>query len=498
MLYTAGVAFPRVFSTSWATPRLRIPYGVQSGEVTPGGAVVWAASDRPARMVVEWSTTDRFRDVQRIVGPWATPDSGFTAKVWIPDLPPGSDIFYRVFFEDPSDPAARSEPMMGHLRTPPQDTRTVRFLWSGDTAGQGWGVNPEWGGMRIYETMRRLQPDFFVHCGDMIYADNPLLPAVALPDGSVWRNVVTPEKAKVAETLEEFRGNYRYNLLDANVRRFHAEVPVYVLWDDHEVTNNWYWERVLHEDARYTVKDVRTLAVRAKRAMWEFTPLRGPRVYRKISYGPHLDLFLLDMRTYRGPNGENRQLVLEPGARILGSEQVRWLKRELLRSRATWKVIAADMPLGLIVYHDAGRRWGSEAVAQGSGPPMGRELEIAEVLAFLKQHGIQNTVWITADVHYCATHHYHPDRAQFRDFLPFYEFVSGPLHAGGFGPNALDDTFGPAVVFQKHPPTPNTPPTAGYLFFGEAVIDGRSGVLTVRHRDVSGAVLHELMLEPRR
>ena len=59
----------------------------------------------------------------------------------------------------------------------------------------------------------------------------------------MWRNLVTEEKSKVAETLDEFRGNYRYNLLDEHVRRFNAEVPQYVQWDDHEVTNNWFHER---------------------------------------------------------------------------------------------------------------------------------------------------------------------------------------------------------------------------------------------------------------
>ena len=35
-----------------------MPYGVQSGEVGPHEAVVWSATDRPARMLVEWATTD--------------------------------------------------------------------------------------------------------------------------------------------------------------------------------------------------------------------------------------------------------------------------------------------------------------------------------------------------------------------------------------------------------------------------------------------------------
>jgi alkaline phosphatase D len=97
-------------------------------------------------------------------------------------------------------------------------------------------------------------------------------------------------------------------------------------------------------------------------------------------------------------------------------------------------------------------------------------------------------VWITADVHYCATHRYEPARAQFTEFTPFYEFVSGPLHAGGFGPNALDDTFDPRVVFARHPVRVNAPPTEGGLYFGHVAIDGRTGVMTVSHHDLTGTV----------
>jgi alkaline phosphatase D len=480
-----------------------IPFGVQSGDVTPDGAVIWSATDRPARLIVEYATGEGFGDVRRVVGPAALPETGSTAQAVLTGLPAGQDIFYRVSFQDLGDLKSVSLPVTGRFKTPPADGRDVTFVWSGDTAGQGWGINLEWGGMKIYETMRRLEPDFFVHSGDMIYADGPIQAEVALAGGGTWRNVVTPEKSKVAETLAEFRGSYRYNLMDEPLRRFNAAVAQYVQWDDHEVTNNWFHARIL-EDSRYTEKRVALLAARAKRAMFEYTPLRpnaveSERVYRLIPRGPMLDLFMLDMRSYRGPNSENRQTQLTDEARILGAEQVQWLKQRLLASRATWKVIAADMPLGLVVYHDAAKKWGSEAVAQGDGPALGRELEIAEILRFIKQNDVRNVVWITADVHYCATHLYDPARAQFTDFNPFYEFVSGPLHAGGFGPNELDNTFGPQVVFTRNPGgRVNTPPTENGLYFGHVKIDGRTRAMTVTHHDVTGAVLDRRELPPQR
>jgi alkaline phosphatase D len=58
---------------------------------------------------------------------------------------------------------------------------------------------------------------------------------------------------------------------------------------------------------------------------------------------------MLDERSYRGPNSPNRQAVLDADAAFLGASQLAWLKRALLASTATWKVIASDMPISLVV-----------------------------------------------------------------------------------------------------------------------------------------------------
>ena len=141
---------------------------------------------------------------------------------------------------------------------------------------------------------------------------------------------------------------------------------------------------------------------------------------------------------------------------------------------------------------------GSEAFAQGDGPPRGRELEIADLLRFIKASGVVNTVWLTADVHYAAAHYYNPDKAQFQDFEPFWEFVSGPLHAGTYGPNELDNTFGPEVKFIKAPglDKQNLPPSAGMQFFGHVKIDGATGQMTVTLRDRADVALWSTTLDP--
>jgi len=501
---TAPLAMPGL---SRAASRPEITHGLQSGDVDSRSGMIWARTDRPAKMLVEVDTTGSFETPRRLAPISALPDSDFAAKRLLEDLPSDQEIFYRVAFADLNDVNAVSEPMTGRFRTAPASRRAVRFAWSGDTAGQGWGIDTDRGGMKTYATMAKHQPDFFIHSGDTIYADGPLKETVDLKDGTVWKNIVTDEKAKVAETLDEYRGQWKYNLLDDNLRAFNAEVPTFFQWDDHEVVNNWSAAKDLVSDERYSEKNIHLLAARAGRAFHELTPIRYTpsepgRVYRKIAYGPLLDVFFLDLRSYRGPNGASMEDRMSPDSRILGAEQLAWLKRELLNSRATWKVIACDMPIGLIVWDNWKEQAGAEAVANGDhGAPKGRELEFADLLRFIKTADIDNLVWLTADVHYTAAHFYNPDKAQFQDFKPFWEFVSGPIHAGTFGPNDLDRTFGPEVKYVKAPTTDqgvNLPPSAGLQFFGLVDIDGDSEQLTVRLMDRDDQELHKVTLDPAR
>ena len=498
----SGLAMPSIVR---AQSRPVFPHGVQSGDVDTSSGMAWVRADRPSRIDFEWATTEGFADPVRLAGLDAVPGRDLAVKRLLDGLPSDQDVFWRATATDLTDANAVSEPIVGRFRTAPASRRTVRFAWSGDTAGQGWGIDESRGGMRTYATMAGHEIDFFIHSGDTVYADGPMEESVELADGGVWTNLVTPEKAKVAETLDEFRGQWKYNLLDRNVREFNAAVPTFFQWDDHEVVNNWSSGKDLSEDERYAVKDVMLLASRAGQAFHEMTPIRyvpeePGRVYRTIRYGPHLDVFFLDLRSYRGANSPGLQPGASDGTRILGDRQIRWLKRALAGSDATWKVIASDMPIGLNVWDSVGDDRFVEAIANGdAGDPKGRELEIAEILRFIRSAGVANTVWLTADVHYTAAHHYSPDRASFQDFDPFWEFVSGPIHSGTFGPNDLDATFGPEVRFAKAPTEEqgaNLPPSMGLQFFGLVEIEGESGRMTVRLMDRDDTELWSTTLDP--
>ncbi len=453
----ACVRSPQVRSA----PGPQITHGVQSGDVQTGRALVWARCSEPARMVVEWDTSDAFGSPRRVVGPVVGPASDHAATVALTDLPDAQTVVYRVKFERE---AARGVSAWATGRFQAARGDAFRFAFTGDTAGQGFGRNPAWGGMRGYAALRDARPAFFLHSGDLIYADNPIEAEMKLADGRIWRNVTNPRVAKVAETIDEFRARFAYNLEDDHVRALAAEVPIVAQWDDHETHNNWWQDQILDDDPRYTQeRSCRVLSARANQAMREWTPMPPGPVYRVVHYGPLLDVIVLDCRSFRSPNSANRG----DDEHMLGAPQARWFVDAVAGSRARWKIIACDQPLGLVV-PDGPDNARNESWANGAGPPLGRERELAGMLAALQQRGVKNVAWLTADVHYAAAHHYDPARATGATFDAFWEFVAGPIHAGTFGPNALDPTFGPEAKFQwaPAPGQANLAPWDGLQSFG--------------------------------
>lgn len=496
--------------------RLTLPSGIATGDVTADSGVLWSRASGPGRLVASLLAVDdggsplrggrAFRRVLR--GTTASEATDFTSKINARDLPAGTRFALTMHFEDPEGHAG--ETARGSFSTAPgtggimsgSAPRRQSFVWTGDTAGQGWGINEEIGGMRGYAAMHATKPDFFIHSGDTIYADGPIAAQVTEPDGQVWRNLVTEEVSKVAETLNEFRGRHRYNMMDQNVRALYAEVPVIAQWDDHETHNNWYPGQII-TDTRYTERRVDVLAARGRQAWQEYQPIaqlsdgstgfEPARIYRKISRGPQLDIFCLDMRTFKDPNTDGKETSL---THILGEEQARWLIREVSKSKATWKVISADLPLGIIVPDGPVNQ---ESLSnRDAGAPLGKELEIAGVLSAFKRNRVKNVVWLTADVHYCAAHHYSPERAAFQDFDPFWEFVAGPINAGTFGPSQMDGTFGPDVAFFKAGAYANQSPRNGESqYFGHVDL-GEDHVFSVSLRNANGTVLWSRDLHPER
>lgn len=445
------------------------------GDVSGGRAQVVAGGLGPGRLTVEWSTSPKFQRCTRVQGGKAEAAGDYTAQAALEGLPPGDTIYYRARIG-----AAQVE---GRFRTAPSEAgKEVTVLWGGDVVGQGWGIDPARGGMATFATMLAEDPDLFIHCGDTIYADNPLKPQVVLDDGTVWRNQMTTAKSKNAVTLKDFQGCYRYNLLDPAYRRFLARVPVLAQWDDHEVLNNW---------DPVSDREIELPAWQAFRQYWPIGPTPSHRLYRKISYGPHLDVFLLDLRSYRAPDSENRQETEGEDTVLLGREQVEWFERELGASKATWKLLGGEMPIATFA-----PQFGNDSWANGEGPPLGREHELARILKSIKGHGVKNVFWVSADVHYAMACEFLPERAAFKDFSPFWEFIAGPLHAGTFSPSRdLDPTFGAVERFCAVPRDlkPNRPPSENLQFYGKVVAGASQAAITLHNR--VGKELYRVVLK---
>ena len=153
---------PAAIKRDSARPAAR--QGVASGDVGHDRAIIWSRSDRPAQMMVEWSTSDRFADSKREPGPAAIEATDFTAKLDLRGLPAGERIFYRVLFQELRDLKNWSEPVVGTFVTPPAPDgrpKDLKIAFTGDVCGQGWGIDPARGGLKMFETMRRAEPDLF-------------------------------------------------------------------------------------------------------------------------------------------------------------------------------------------------------------------------------------------------------------------------------------------------------------------------------------------------
>lgn len=171
----------------------------------------------------------------------------FTSSVKVDNLKAATVYDYTVSCAS-GDSVVESEP--GNFKTLPMPDKEapISFVWGADLAGQGWGRNPELtittvsgkevkGGYVVFDVMSETNPDFAVFQGDMIYADNAIPATKPIPEdvgGGNWTN--NPTKDFVAVTLDEFRSNWKYNFGDSHMQSFLSKTPVYVQWDDHEVS----------------------------------------------------------------------------------------------------------------------------------------------------------------------------------------------------------------------------------------------------------------------
>lgn len=409
-------------------PAATLTHGVASGEVTDHSAVVWARLDRPGVLAVRLAPTSGGTALVGIAPAGAGHDN--TAAIRFDGLRPDTEYAYQA---DGGD----SQAVAGRLRTAPlpDAPRPVRFAWGGDVAGQNVCRDSR-EGFPIFDVLNRTRWDFFIALGDMIYADNECRAEGAFGNAQVAGGFGP------AVDLPGFWAHWRYAREDRAFRAFLAETPSLPVWDDHEVMDDFGPSEDTRAAPPYTPGQ--HLLPVGLRAFLDYNPLDpatdAGRLYRKLRWGRHVELFLLDTRQYRDANAA-ADSARQPKS-LLGREQLAWLKSALRQSDATWKFIVTSVPLTVPTGWppDKGRDGWAD-----NGGATGFERELLDLLRFMGDADIRNGVWLTTDVHFAAGHRLRP----FADApgLLMHEFISGPMSAGLFPNRALDPTLNPERLF---------------------------------------------------
>jgi len=339
------------------------PEGIQSGDPTPDGAVLWTRYVGTAALGVVVATWDDSGWIEHDEVPVTLADGGFVHHE-IDGLEADQHVAFQ--FRDADNllsPVARF-----HTAPDPYNTGRVRFAAFGGCRHQ----NLPFASMSAAANRGPL--DFALWMGDTIYADPP-------------------------HTLEGYRATWAENFVVQGFRDLFAVTPSIAGWDDHEVANNWDQDPPEPE-----------MLAAGTQAFFEHAPMRRhrsqpDRLWRSFRYGHTVEVFVLDCR------GERifREQYISP-------EQMAWLKQGLATSTATWKVIVNSVPItnmpgpydAPISFDD---RW--EAYPE----------ERAELLDFITDNDLQGILFIGGDFHQTALTRIEPEGPANR----LLEFITGAV-----------------------------------------------------------------------
>lgn len=438
-----------------------VSHGIATGDVTSDAAVLWFRTDGPAQVQVQFAAVDDWERTSHVkTDPFSTTAAqDFTVQVQLAGLRSATRYRYVVQTLQPQ-PSTDSIGMLtqGEFMTAPAVSQStpITFAWSADLGGQQ-RCRDDGAGYPIFERLRSQHPDFMILLGDLIYGDDrcPSPPNAA---GNEF----------TASTLSQYRAKHRYQHGSSTLQRFLESVPIWVMWDDHDVINNFSGPY----EPRMPL---------GRQALFEYWPIRHAqddptRLYRQVRYGTDLEIFLLDTRQYRSRNSD----LDGSDKTMLGKTQLAWLIDGLAQSTATWKVIATSVPLST---PKAGSVMspGNDSWTRGADGT-GFQHELFTIVQTILSHPIRNVVWLAADVHYMQANAYDVNRDGVNDF---HEFIAGPLSGASRTPLLPDSTFHPTTLFSE----------SGSLNFGEISIHGT--VLEVTMIDESGRTRfsHQLMAQ---
>jgi alkaline phosphatase D len=463
--------------------KLVITDGIASGDVTDSSAIVWSRTNAQALMHVQYDTSLSFSQaksktllVDKI--------TNFGGHVKLDSLSPDTLYYYRIWFSSTSDnndgtkeslstfTTTRSDSIIGSFRTAPDHltssgttNRTISFVVGGDLGGQNYCRRDGTGGIQgypIFSVMQSLSPDFFIFNGDQIYGD-----IACSADGpsnvTGWKNVegnfpsVTDNKVNwtnQTQLQDIYNKHWEYNRADTHLQSLLRNTSMYSQADDHEVVNDYGGKWSYWTDSTKNRTGFSNVIKSGIDAFFNFSPIdrnkdEPNRIYRSFNWGKDLDLFLLDMHSYR--SRDDLDDTLQSNKTLLGRDQLHWLEQSLLNSTATWKVISADAPTTIpsCFNKELGcDNWATDTTNSTFKKTFTRER--SEFLKFLDDHNIKNVVVVTTDVHFPTNILVEDDPNHDGDKLVYHELVSGPISAIPVKASPPDPTINATSKYQEN------------------------------------------------
>jgi alkaline phosphatase D len=448
--------------------------GIASGDVTDHSVVVWARANTQAQMHVQYDTDSSFSNTKSDITVPANETTDFTGHVKLEGLKPDILYYYRIWFSSPSSSSSSSlEPetkgksivvsnsIIGSFKTAPDHltSKSLSFIIAGDLGGQNYCRRVDMG-YPIFSVMKALSPDFFVFNGDQIYGDIDC--SAKGPNGVIgWKNIpgnfsaVTDQNiswTNLAQLQDVYNKHWEYNRADAHLQSLLRNTSIYSQADDHEVINDYggqwsYWTNATKNRAGFP-----NLVKAGIDAFFNFSPIdrnkENPNhIYRSFNWGKDLELFILDGHSYR-----SRSDIIDTPVNnktLLGKEQLQWLKRGLLNSTATWKVISTDTPVTIPSCFT--KELGCDNWATNSSAYKRTFVsERSDFLNFLDDHNIKNIVFITTDVHFPTNIVVEEDPNHDGHNLIFHEIVSGPISAIPVKASPPDPTINATALYSEN------------------------------------------------
>ncbi len=452
--FSAATVFaPQVLAQGLTTaakaPRIhggKFSDGLVSGDPTPSGITLWtrvAGIESAGQVQLEVARDSSFRHVVTRKSIATSKALNHSVKARVAKLSAHEEYYYRF-----STATAHSE--VGRFRTalPAGSKQPVSFaFWSCQDYTHGY--------YNAHELIARGDYDFVVCLGDYIYAETYHSKAggTGVRDDKIGsKNSENPDIVREAVTYQDYLDKYSLYRSDPALRAVHAKFPMVMLWDDHEVQDNYAGgapDGGLPAAKHYSAK--RKAA--GYKAFFNSMPAfpSGERLYRTLNFGKTVDLVIMDQRRYRA-NQPCDDAVVPPCADwnsprdFLGKAQMAYVQKRLQSSKAAWKVLANEVTImptrvlgGANFMYD---NW--------TGYPQERE----QLLSFIRDKGIKDVVFITGDIHTFITGDVRTNNGD-GDTVAL-EFVGGSITSQGLGETDLP--VGGGITIKGNDANPKTDP----------------------------------------